>query len=65
MALGLAASGMLWLAWRFGEVHVNGSTAIVQGNTIFGILSGGFTLGAVFAMLAIVIVTEVLIIMSF
>ena len=55
VALVLAASGMLWLAWRFGEVHVNGSTAIVQGNTIFGILS----------MLAIVIVTEVLIIMRF
>lgn len=65
VALVLAASGMLWLAWRFGEVHVNGSTAIVQGNTIFGILSGVFTLVAVFAMLAIVIVTEVLIIMRF
>lgn len=37
----------------------------MQGNTIFGILSGVFTLVAVFAMLAIVIVTEVLIIMRF
>ena len=68
VALVLAASGMLWLAWRFGEVHVNGSTAIVQGNTIFGILSGVFTLVAVFAMLAIVRsarLSEVLIIMRF
>ena len=64
-ALVLAACGMLWLTWQFGEVKVGLGTVKVETGTILGALSGVLTLVAVFAMMAIVIVTEVLIIMRF
>lgn len=65
VALVLAACGMLWLTWQFGEVKVGLGTVKVETGTILGALSGVLTLVAVFAMMAIVIVTEVLIIMRF
>ena len=42
-ALVLAACGMLWLTWQFGEVKVGLGTVKVETGTILGALSGVLT----------------------